>query len=286
MLRTLVFSSLASVLLVGALGAGSLGCSASTAGSDPAAVAASVPGSRIAPVAVNAKSGRVKLIADALSTVPLGDDQRAQIEQLASDADARHAAAGGARADIMVAVAAQIEAGQIDRAALKSKIDAAAESITVTRPADQLALQHLHALLTPEQRGAVADAIVAHRKAMHAEHPHHAQMEKWATDLSLTESQRAQIVAILATQWADHHGDFKGMHEHGKHFLDSFRSDTLTFPAPEDAHARATAMADHFLGVAEAVLPILTPAQRSVAAAKLRERAVAGAGNEDAPLSE
>jgi len=45
-------------------------------------------------------------------------------------------------------------------------------------------------------------------------------------------------------------------------------------------------MADHFIGVAQTVLPLLTPAQRGLAAAKLREHAAASAGNEDGPLSE
>jgi Spy/CpxP family protein refolding chaperone len=233
------------------------------------------------------------MIADALSSVPLADDQRAEIEKLASDADARHLAAAGARADIMTALAAQIEAGQLDRAALQAKIDA----VSSDHPADQAALQRLHALLTPEQRGQVADAIESRHKAMRAEHGQHgehkARMEQWATDLKLTDAQRAQIVAIFASQRAAQQagqGDFKALHEahgeHGKGFAESFRSDTFTLPAPGDAHVHTNAMADHIVSVAQAILPILTAEQRTLAAAKLREKAAAGGANEDAPLSE
>jgi len=42
---------------------------------------------------------------------------------------------------------------------------------------------------------------------------------------------------------------------------------------PQDLGAKATAMCDHMLGVAEVALPILTPQQRSIAAQKLREHA-------------
>jgi hypothetical protein len=287
-------SSLVSSLTLGALLAG---CSASTASSDPSqgatAPVTAPAGTRVAPVAVTAKSSRVRMMADALSSVPLGDDQRAEIERLASDSDARHLAAAAARSAIMVAIAAQVEAGQLDRGALQPKIDAAADAANAAHPADQAALQRLHDLLTPDQRGAVADAIATHRKAEHAERSHSrtARLDRWTADLQLTAPQRAQIALILAAQRGEHHGhdaDFKA-HDHGERgrgFLDSFRSDTLTLRAPEDAHVHANAMADHFMGLAQAVLPILTAEQRSLAAAKLRERAAAGAGNEDAPLTE
>jgi Spy/CpxP family protein refolding chaperone len=293
--RQIVFSS----LLLGSLLA-SLGCSGSTAAGDPGtgtSSVASAQGTRVAAVAPSVKSSRVRMIADALSTVPLRDEQRAEIEALASDADARHAAAAGARAEIMNTLAAQIEGGQIDRAALQPKIDAAADAANAARPADQAALQRLHALLTAEQRGQVADALAARRDAMHAEHGHTSRkdrMNQWAADLKLTDAQRAQIGAVLASQRGEHRAEWKAPrgHDHdgtahgGHPFADSFRADTLVLPPPEDGHVHANAMTDHFVGLAQGVLPILTPEQRALAAAKLREHAAAGAANEDAPLTE
>jgi Spy/CpxP family protein refolding chaperone len=287
MMRKLALSSVVVCSLLGPLG-----CSGSTATADPTAGATTAQtGTRVAAVAPSAKSSRVRTMAEALSNVPLRDDERAEIEKLASDADARHLSAAGARSDIMLALAAQIEAGQLDRPALQAKIDAAADAANAGHPADQAAIQRLHALLTPEQRGQVADALVSRHKAMRAEHPdHHSRIDQWAADLKLTDAQRAQIMAVFAAQKAEHmaeHGaDFKAMHEHGGGFAESFRGDTLQLPPPQDARVHANAMADHFVSIAQAILPILTPEQRSLAAAKLRERAAAGAANEDAPLSE
>ena len=174
--REIVLSSL---ILLGCL-VGPIGCSASaapgdgtqgsaSAGAKPSAPSASAQtGTTIAAVAPRAKSSRVRMIADALSNVPLRDDQRAEVEALASGADARQLAAAGARSEIMNTLAAQIESGKIDRQALQPKIDAAADAVNAAHPADQAALQRLHALLTPEQRGQVADAIEAGHKAMWA----------------------------------------------------------------------------------------------------------------------
>jgi hypothetical protein len=50
---------------------------------------------------------------------------------------------------------------------------------------------------------------------------------------------------------------------------------------PPDSRARANRMADGFLSIATQVLPLLTPEQRTLAAAKLR--AHAQAGDEEAP---
>ena len=85
------------------------------------------------------------MIAEALSSVPLADDQRAEIEKIASDADARHLAAAGARGEIVTALAAQIEAGKIDRPALQAKIDAVADAANDAHPADQAAIQRSNA---------------------------------------------------------------------------------------------------------------------------------------------
>jgi Spy/CpxP family protein refolding chaperone len=287
-----------------ALALGSLvavtGCSGSTTAVDPTSSATAAQTTRVAAVAPGAKSGRVRMMADLLSTVPLRDDQRAEIEKLASDADARHAATAGLHEDIMKTLAAQVEAGQINRPALQAKIDAAADAANAAHPADEAALQRLHAILTPEQRGQVADAMQAHHghgpghEMEHGEAhgAHMDRMHQWATDLKLTDAQQEQIKAIFAGMRAAHAaehehgeagGDMKAMHEHAEHgkaFAESFRSDTLTLPPPKDAHVIANAMADHFIGVAQAVLPILTPEQRALAAAKLREHAAGGVGHE------
>ena len=63
---------------------------------------------------------------------------------------------------------------------------------------------------------------------------------------------------------------FEDRMDHGKQVLESFRSDkfdaTAVAPPPEKVRERATAGTTRFLGVAEKVLPILTPDQRKIAA--------------------
>jgi hypothetical protein len=64
--------------------------------------------------------------------------------------------------------------------------------------------------------------------------------------------------------------------------MDSFKSDQLAPPRPaDDARAHANRRADSFLGIATQVLPLLTPAQRALAATKIRARVQAG--EEDVP---
>jgi len=59
------------------------------------------------------------------------------------------------------------------------------------------------------------------------------------------------------------------------------RTDTLdassAAPNPEAMRARATERSTHMIGIPEKVLPILTPEQRKIAAAKLRIMANSGA---------
>lgn len=276
------------VLALSVAAASALGCSGSTAANDPTAAAtAAQTAPSTSPVAPQVK-GHLRLVADALSQVPLRADQRAEIEQMAKDAQARHTATASAHAAVMQALAAQIEAGKIDRAALQPQVDAAVNAATAAQPADRAAFQRLHDLLTPEQRAQFADAIQAQVHARMGEHEGHADphgkggmLAKWAADLKLTDDQQAQIKAALHDQF-EHDGEHHGMHDlhqahmKGKEMLDAFKADNFTLPPAEDIHAHASAMADHFTKVAAAVLPILTPEQRTLAAQKLREKAASG----------
>lgn len=288
-----------SLVLAGAL-AGVAGCSAASTGDvatptgeTPAAAQAAT---RVAAVAPNAKSGRVRMIADILSTVALTDDQRTSIEALASDAEARHQTEMQAHKDVLTALAAQVEAGKIDRTALRPKLDAASSAMSANHAADHAAIQKLHDLLTPAQRGQVADALEARHKDMAQNHPrqaHRDRLTKLAADLNLTDAQKAQVAAAFASHHGDHASDFRAMHEgmgpHGQRFAEAFRADTLTFPEPGDGKGHAGKMGDHFVTMAETILPILTPEQRTLAAAKLRAHAGGNApapGMDEGPLGE
>ncbi len=238
-----------------------------------------------APVAVTAH-GPVKFFGEALGDVPLTATQRAAIEQMASDAEARHAQARAARQDLLTTLAAQIEAGSIDRAALQPKLAAIAAAMQASQPADRSALEQLHAVLTPDQRAAFVDAVAAHAQQYKAEWKGKGGMHQWAQELGLSDDQKAQIKAAIMQKMQaaggqeDH--EARGAKHQGAAVMAAFKQDTFVLdqvqPA-KDVQQMVSRMSDRILGLAEAALPVLTPAQRSLAAQKLRERAASADGD-------
>jgi len=222
---------------------------------------------------------------DALGDVPLTAAQRTQIEKLAADAEARHADARAAHKDLMLAVAAQVESGAIDRQALKPKLDALTAAMVKVQPADRASFEQLHALLSADQRTAFVDALTArigeHKEKLHGAHP----LKQWAEDLKLTDAQRTQIRDAL-------HDRFRGMghaqggempwtvEHHDAKVLTAFKQDRFVMDEvapPKDLSDVASKLSEHVLGLAETVLPLLTPEQRTLAASKIREKVNAGA---------
>jgi Spy/CpxP family protein refolding chaperone len=285
--RTYVFAA--------ALGLGSLaaiGCGGSVEQPQTQASAATK-----APVAPQSH-GVVKLFGEALGEVSLRPEQRTELEKLAVAADQRHAAMADGKKDLMLALADQVEKGSIDKAALQPKIDRIVADVEKGRPEDSAALARVHAILDPDQRNAFVDALESKFKGKHrglgekgenGEKGEHAGkmggmhgMMQLAADLKLTDEQKSQIKDALKS---GHEGrSFREMHQRmgeGKKVLESFRSDkfdaTGATPAAEQVRARATEGTTRMLGVAEKVLPILTPEQRKIAADKLRGMASSGA---------
>src|SRR5262245_41293683 len=111
-----------------------------------------------APVAMKANA-RLRRLGEALGEVPLAPAQRAEIEKLAAAADARHQTVATARQALATAVAAQVEAGKIDRAALEPHVAAWADAWSKARTADAAAVERLHAVLNPSQRDDLVDAL-------------------------------------------------------------------------------------------------------------------------------
>jgi Spy/CpxP family protein refolding chaperone len=227
--------------------------------------------------------GMVKLVAEALADVPLDEAQRTRVESLAASAEARHAESLVARKDLMLSLAAQVDAGRIDRAALEPKISDLAAANAKAQPADRAAFEQLHALLTPDQRAAFVNALEARlaerRGEPRAKHP----LQQWAADLQLSDSQKAEIKAAL-------HERFQGMAHHrsrddagpmgaghrGAKVLAAFKQDHFVMDevAPvREGSQLVPKMTDRILALAETALPVLTPAQRALAAQKIRQKA-------------
>ncbi len=239
-----------------------------------------------APGAVTAH-GRVKRIGEALGQVALRADQRAQLESLAAEAEARHASGLVARQDLAEALAQQVASGTLDRAALAPKVDAMAAEARASEQKDRAAFEAVHALLDPGQRAELAEALESGGRGAHEGHDwkpgmgHHPG-QQWADDLQLTDAQRETFQQILQDSFEGHRADgehgrgFAHGAMRGKAILEAFKADTFSFDAvapAEDVGARVAGMSARLLDVVEKVLPLLTADQRGLAAQKIREHA-------------
>jgi Spy/CpxP family protein refolding chaperone len=230
--------------------------------------------------------GRVKRIGEALGQVDLRADQRAQLEALAADAEARQVTVLATRQELGAALAGQITRGALDRDALSAKVSAVVDAMSDSQPKDRAAFEAVHAILDPGQRAAFA---VAMETTGHGSHLAGMMMkglaergQEWAAGLGLSEEQHAAIETIFreAHHWhpegAGHRDGPRGfMHGegHGRGVLEAFKADTFSFDAvspPEDLGAKVSGMTDHMLDVVDKALPILTPAQRVLAADKVQ----------------
>ena len=296
MLRTIRFASVALLLATAA-------CSGSQSVSEPTATA---PAQGTTTAALNVTvQGRAKVIADALAQVPLRAEQRATIEQMAKDAEARQEPGRKAREALVLAIADQVQAGAIDRSALAPKIDAVSAAHEAARPADRAAFEKLHDLLTPDQRQAFVTAMQSNFGS-HADHTSNekrggGRLQKWAADIGLSQDQQDQIRDKIRAQWqahiagtvantvvgtdeqktdAIHDGQMAvrahQMHENMQKMLEAFKGDTFSMDAVMPVAQNkpmAQEFAGHMLNMVEAALPVLTADQRTLVAAKLRQRA-------------
>ena len=310
MKKNLLRTGLSTVLLSSALALA--GCSGT--GQEAPAPVTQAQG-QIAPVAANTH-GRVKMVGEALSQVPLRPEQRSEIEKLASDAEVRHDVARQAQTDLMMAVADQVQAGTIDRTALQPKIDTMVSAAETVRPQDRAAFQRLHDLLDPTQRGAFVAAMKDKMHAQHGawghdhgakadangastdqaaapaegegEHTEHAfgrfgHMKKLADDLKLTDDQRSQIMGVFKSEFTKgggkHMRDAMKAHEHAGETMERFKAADFSVDkeAPQvDLRGKVSEGTTRAIDIAQKILPILTPEQRAIAAQKIREHAANG----------
>jgi Spy/CpxP family protein refolding chaperone len=233
------------------------------------------------------------LVHAALRLPSLRGDQRAQIQQLIEQEKAAHVGIRAARADLMLAVAQGVEAGRVDDAALKPKVDAVAQAAAAGEPMERAALEKLHGILDAAQRVELVNAIEAHRQAAarggepagngdRAERRGHGGgAGPLARGLDLSPQQKDQIRANMK---AGHDasaatGGGRQAHEaaraqHAK-VLEAFKGDRFVMNevaplVPEAGRARGP---QKMIDAVKASLPVLTPQQRATAAAKLRAEA-------------
>jgi len=304
-----MMKSIALLLIVSATALGAVACGGTVEQPQSQASAAAK-----APIGQNTH-GVVKLMGEALGEVSLRPEQRVELEKLAAAAEARHSSMGEGKKELMLALADQVERGAIDRTSLQSKIDRTVADLEKARPEDRQALARVHAILDAEQRGAFVDALEAkfkhggrgghghhgakdgagagkkdgaskdgkpgeHARGMHGMHG----MRQLAEDLKLTDEQKEKIRAALTSGHDGKHGpdmrEMRARFGEGKQALESFRTEkfdaTAAGPSPEKLKEMAAHGTERMVGMAEKILPILTPEQRKIAAEKIRERANGG----------
>jgi Spy/CpxP family protein refolding chaperone len=216
------------------------------------------------------------LVREALEKVALRPDQKAEVERLTAAAKVRHEAVHAARVALRNAIADQVLAGKIDRAALKPQIDALLAAIDAARPDDRAAIVRLHDLLDSSQRGELVATIESSFRAKREARKGHGGPRQWAADLNLTDAQRDQLRAVLREQF-HHEGDgprqWQAGHEEGRRLLQSFREEKFALDGRASMFGRDRIEhgTERMLGLAEAALPILKPEQRAIAAQKIRE---------------
>ena len=213
---------------------------------------------------------RTGLLGEALKLESLTADQRTAVQQMI---DQRHTASAPVRAadaQVLTTLAQEVEQASIDRQALAPALSAEEAAATAQSAVEQGALNRLHALLTPSQRSALVDRLeAAHGKDPRAAHEgHKGGHEMWGGKLGLTPEQKSQIATNLQAEGSSGaKGQQEGERRHQA--LEAFRGDTFDASALVHVEHRG----DRAEKLAQAMVPVLRPAQRAAFAAKLRARA-------------
>jgi len=119
------------------------------------------------------------------------------------------------------------------------------------------------------------------RAGMHDKHGMRG-MKQLAEDLKLSDEQKDKIKDVMkeAFQKKDRPSmqEMRGRMAEGKKALESFRTDKFDAAALTPPADKARLGDGHFIGLAEKIVPILTPEQRKIAADKIRGMAEHGGG--------
>jgi Spy/CpxP family protein refolding chaperone len=219
------------------------------------------------------------LAKQALDLGSLTGEQRATIQVLAADRRTAAEPAREANRKLLTQMADQLDnEGSIDEDKLAPTASAVDQAVSAAMPGQADAANHLHALLTREQRNMLIDHVEA-KMSLRAALPQTRAPEGSAgmpevvperggmTRLGLTPEQRSTITTRMIAARNSESGPPAA--EQAKAFLEGFRKDKF------DARTfgRPPSVGRHERMFAEVVVPVLTPVQRTTFAEILRERA-------------
>ena len=220
--------------------------------------------------------GAGKLFDKALDEVQLRPDQKTAVEALKAEAEKRHAPVKAAKDRLAIALADQIEKGELDRCALAPDTKALASAAADARPGDRAAFEKLHSILDPTQRTAFVDALKRQWDAVEKMHEPAALADRMAKDLKLSADQKTSMERVLTglREVREAEPSYAAHRERWTKILDAFKGDhfVLDQVAPEsDVAAHTAARVERLLWAKEAILPVLNPEQRKLVADKIRE---------------
>ena len=230
--------------------------------------------------------GVTLFIAMSLDTLGVSPEQRAAVEKIRTDLHARLEPARIAEQSLVATLAEGLTSATIDVAKVDTGVAHVIAAASSAHEASAAALNDLHSILTPVQRGALVDKVDAHwavwQKA-NADETGSAKLDgghlaMLATDLGLSPDQVEKIRAGLGDGMkAVPRLDPQEIEAHLRAFGDAFRSDSfdanaLPTASGADAHMIGWGAANlaHFVEVAG---PVLTQEQRIELAERLREHA-------------
>ena len=235
------------------------------------------------------RGGIASFIAMSLDTIGANEDQRAAIEKIQTALRVKLEPARVADQKLATLLADGIAAGSID----KAKVDAAIAKLAATSAGVHAAiadsLNELHGVLDDAERAALVDKVEAHWQvwkdaneegAKAGEPREHGRVEALARALALTPDQVDKVREAVRKGPAPRKFDEDKVTAHITAFGAAFEAasfDAKKFASGDAINASltswgATSMA-HFY---EAILPVLTPEQRTKLADRVREH-----GNHD-----
>jgi Spy/CpxP family protein refolding chaperone len=224
----------------------------------------------------------------AVETVGITPEQEVAIDKIKADFRSRVEPVRAANSQVVLALADGIAAGSIDTSRTDAAVAAVGAAAGQVHGATADALNALHAALTPEQRSALVDKVLAHwslwkesnagdqaRDNAGAE----GHIARLATEIGLTADQVDKVRAALAAQPPAGHGPFDPAtgEAHAKAFAAAFvgaqfDAKTLTTADPANTNI-ATWGSTRMVRFYQALAPVLTAEQRTKVSASLREHA-------------
>jgi Spy/CpxP family protein refolding chaperone len=216
------------------------------------------------------------MMGEAIAEVTLRPDQEAQVELLSTQIEPLQAHVDQAENALLLALADQVEAGAIDRAALELEVEGYVATRRAVSPEIRRIVEDLHAILDPMQRADFSDALECavhdvRRAILSGE-----QLDDLATKLGLDGAQIAAVQAGLASLQPSLEVERALLHQ----ILEAFRGGAFSleqvYPFLE-VSTQAQGRAEQIIQLTAALLDVLTPEQRGPLAQQIREAASAPA---------